>query len=107
MSHVAERLQLTPGAVTQLVAHLAHHGLVERVRDPDDGRAVLVRPTARTRKGYAASRVQVAELISGMGGAVGKERCEVFNDVLGDVVEWQEGRLAQWERGDGRSRGTP
>lgn len=93
MSHLAERLQLTAGAVTQLVAHLEQHGLVERVRDPQDGRAVQVRPTAKTQRGYAASRARVAELVTGMEKAVGKERWEVFRDVLGEVVAWQEGRV--------------
>lgn len=103
MSQLAERLQLTAGAVTQLVTHLEQHGLVERVRDPVDGRAVLVRPTARTRPGYAASRARVAELIAGMEEAVGTERWAVFREVLNEVVTWQEARISDMSAASARS----
>jgi DNA-binding MarR family transcriptional regulator len=94
MSQLAERLQLTPGAVTQLVAHLERRGLVERAADPADGRAVIVRPTERTREGYAASRALVSELVVGMRDAVGNARWEVFTATLAEIVEWQEARIA-------------
>src|SRR3954468_12108239 len=41
MSALADRMELTKGAVTQLVTHLEGLGLVERRPDPDDGRAVI------------------------------------------------------------------
>ncbi|MEM7151438.1 MAG: MarR family winged helix-turn-helix transcriptional regulator [Myxococcota bacterium] len=47
---LAEKLGITPQAVAQLVRELAEMGLVERVPDPDDGRARLVRFTRRGRK---------------------------------------------------------
>src|SRR4051812_29573542 len=56
MSALAERMQLTQGAITQLVTHLEKHGLVERLPDPTDGRAVIVRPTAAAELGYERSR---------------------------------------------------
>ena len=94
MSALAERLQLTPGAVTQLVTHLEGHGLIERVRDPMDGRATLVRATERARDGYAASRLRVGELIGGMRELVGADRWGTFIAVLAEVLQWQEGRVA-------------
>lgn len=93
MSTLAERLQLTPGAVTQLAAYLEAHGLIERVRDPSDGRATILRPTERTRAGYQASRARVGQLIRGMGELVGQERWETFTSVLGEVLQWQEARV--------------
>ncbi|MEN0065402.1 MAG: MarR family winged helix-turn-helix transcriptional regulator [Myxococcota bacterium] len=44
-SVLAERLGITPQAVAQLVAELEAMGFVERIKDPDDGRARLVRFT--------------------------------------------------------------
>ena len=37
--------QVTQSAITQIVTRLEHDGLVERQRDPSDGRAVLVHIT--------------------------------------------------------------
>jgi DNA-binding MarR family transcriptional regulator len=87
-------MQLTPGAVTQLVTHLERHGLMERFRDPTDGRAVIVRPTARTRTGYAAAWGRVGELLAGWEALAGPDRWDTFQRTLGDLVDWQEARVA-------------
>jgi DNA-binding MarR family transcriptional regulator len=42
----AAREQVTQSAITQIVTRLEQDGLVERQRDPSDGRAVLVHITA-------------------------------------------------------------
>ena len=46
MSELARRAQITKQSMSELVAHLERHGYVERVPDPDDRRAKLVRATA-------------------------------------------------------------
>ena len=53
VSVLAERAQMTKQSMGELVAHLEAHGYVERVPDPSDGRAKLVRPTA---SGQATTR---------------------------------------------------
>lgn len=62
VSVLAERAQITKQSMGELVAHLERLGYVERVADPSDGRAKLVRPTARGRQLYAIAREVVAEL---------------------------------------------
>ena len=52
VSLLAERAQVSKQAMAQLVAHLEAHGYVERVADPADGRAKLVRATGRGRDVY-------------------------------------------------------
>ena len=52
LSAVAEALRIAPRSATEVVDGLAERGLVERVPDPTDRRAVLVRITA------AGSRMQ-------------------------------------------------
>ena len=46
MSVLAERAAITKQSMAELVAHLERHGYVERVPDPTDRRAKLVRSTA-------------------------------------------------------------
>ena len=62
VSLLAERAQVSKQAMAQLVAHLEAHGYVERVPDPADGRAKLVRATARGRDVYAIAREVMAEV---------------------------------------------
>jgi DNA-binding MarR family transcriptional regulator len=44
---LAEHLRIAPRSATEVVDDLAGRGLVDRHPDPDDRRAVLVRPTER------------------------------------------------------------
>jgi len=62
VSLLAERAQVSKQAMAQLVAHLEVHGYVERVPDPRDGRAKLVRATDRGRDVYAIAREVMGEV---------------------------------------------
>ena len=62
VSELARRAQITKQSMADLVAHLERHGYVERVPDPDDRRAKLVRATARGREVYAVARDVVTEI---------------------------------------------
>jgi DNA-binding MarR family transcriptional regulator len=62
VSVLAQRAQITKQSMAELVAHLEHHGYLERVPDPSDGRAKLVRATPRGDELYAIAREFVAEL---------------------------------------------
>lgn len=53
LTELAQQAQVTKQTASQLVAALEEEGLVERVPDPDDGRARLIR---FTRRGLEASR---------------------------------------------------
>jgi DNA-binding MarR family transcriptional regulator len=62
VSVLADRAQMTKQAMAQLVARLEEHGYVERVPDPSDRRAKLVRTTARGRSVFAIVRDFIAEV---------------------------------------------
>ena len=62
VSVLAERAQMTKQSMAELVAHLERHGYVERVPDPGDRRAKLVRTTARGKQVFAIARETVAEV---------------------------------------------
>jgi DNA-binding MarR family transcriptional regulator len=62
VSVLAQRAQITKQSMAELVTHLEQHGYVERVPDPGDRRAKLVRATPRGKQVYAIAREFVAEL---------------------------------------------
>ena len=62
VSLLAQRAEVSKQAMAQLVAHLELHGYVERVPDPSDRRASLVRATARGRAVFAVARELTAEV---------------------------------------------
>jgi DNA-binding MarR family transcriptional regulator len=63
VSVLAQRAQMTKQSMGELVAHLEAHGYVERVPDPSDGRARLVRATApRGQEIYPLARAAIAEV---------------------------------------------
>ncbi len=62
VSVLAQRAQITKQSMAALVAHLESNGYVERVADPHDRRAKLVRATARGRDVYEIAREFVEEL---------------------------------------------
>jgi DNA-binding MarR family transcriptional regulator len=79
---LAERAHLTKQAMAQLVAHLEAHGYLERVPDPGDGRAKLVRATARGREVYAIVRVYVRETEARIEAALGSARLRELRGLL-------------------------
>ena len=82
VSVLAERAQITKQSMADLVLHLERHGYVERVPDPTDGRAKLVRATARGRETYAIAREFVAELEEEWGRRIGPDRMHALRDLL-------------------------
>ena len=82
---LAERAHLTKQAMAQLVAHLEAHGYVERVPDPDDGRAKLVRATARGRDVFAIVRVYVRETETRIESALGAARLRELRGLLEEL----------------------
>src|SRR3954471_1567332 len=50
ISQLAEALHIAPRSATEVADSLERRGLVERERDPDDRRAVVVRPTEAGRR---------------------------------------------------------
>src|SRR2546425_12933772 len=59
---LAARAGITHQAMTQLVTELEERGIVERVADPSDGRARLVRLTDDGRKRVRAALEQIAAI---------------------------------------------
>jgi DNA-binding MarR family transcriptional regulator len=62
LSLLAERSHMSHQAMSELVAELVELGYFERVADPSDGRAKLIRPTAKGRAELARSGEYLREI---------------------------------------------
>lgn len=74
VSALAERAEMTKQAMAELVSHLEERGYVDRVPDPNDRRAKLVRPTDRGREVYAVVRELVPEMEQRLVDVIGATR---------------------------------
>ena len=82
VSVLAQRAQITKQSMAELVLHLERHGYVERVPDPADRRAKLVRVTGRGEELYAIAREVVGELEAEWTRSLGKAKMRQLRGLL-------------------------
>ena len=82
---LAERAQMTKQSMAELVAHLERLGYVERVPDPSDRRAKLVRATRRGKQLYAIAREVVAEIEAEWTRRLGKAKMRRLRELLEEL----------------------
>jgi DNA-binding MarR family transcriptional regulator len=99
-SDLAKRLGVTKAAVGQLVATLEKEGFVERTADPSDGRAQIVRPTARAEKVLQAGRRELDRIEAEWLDVLGSRRLAALAGSLEILDRWQAdaGRLLEARR---------
>jgi DNA-binding MarR family transcriptional regulator len=85
VSVLAERAQITKQSMAELVLHLERRGYVERVPDPSDRRAKLVRATTRGRQLYAIARDVVAEIEADWTKRLGKAKMRQLRALLEEL----------------------
>jgi DNA-binding MarR family transcriptional regulator len=85
VSVLAERAQVTKQSMAELVAHLERHGYVERVRDPSDGRAKLVRATRKGNQLYAIAREFVEETEARWTRRLGRQKMRQLRALLEEL----------------------
>jgi DNA-binding MarR family transcriptional regulator len=82
ITELAERAQLTKPTIVYLVNDLEALGYVERIPDPADGRAKLVRLTERGRAAIDTGRAAIAEIEDEWRAAFGAERLAQLRELL-------------------------
>jgi DNA-binding MarR family transcriptional regulator len=82
LTALADRSGLTKQAVGEAVADLERLGYVERVPDPGDGRAKIIRLSERGREAAAAAEGIFADIERRFSAEVGEQRFEEFRDTL-------------------------
>lgn len=85
VSVLAQRAQITKQSMAELVAHLERHGYVERVADPADRRAKLVRATPKGGRVYAIAREVVTEIEQDWTRRLGKTKMRQLRRLLEEL----------------------
>jgi DNA-binding MarR family transcriptional regulator len=82
LTGLAERSGLTKQSVGEAVADLEQLGFVERVPDPEDGRAKIIRLTPHGADALAAAARIFEDIEERFAGEVGRERFDEFRETL-------------------------
>jgi DNA-binding MarR family transcriptional regulator len=85
ITYLAAHANITAQAMGELVDHLALHGYVERVPDPTDGRAKLVRLTEQGKETYAIAARLVTELEATWAGYIGEHNMRELKRLLAEL----------------------
>src|SRR5829696_7981507 len=85
VSVLATRAQVTKQSMGELVAHLEAHGYVERVPDPSDRRAKLVRATARGRETIPIALGAIADMEERWRARVGEDGMRRLRELLDSI----------------------
>ncbi len=87
LTDLAEQAQVTKQTAGFLVDQLERAGYVDRVPDPEDGRARLVRIADRGARSVEASRSIVAQVEAEWTGHLGAPRMAQLREILTDLRE--------------------
>lgn len=90
ITEIARRMNVTKQAVNQLVGDLERMGMVRRLPDPTDGRAKLVRFTARGRRQLLQGLSMLGELEDELAAALGTTRLRRLRMDLAAIVDYLE-----------------
>jgi DNA-binding MarR family transcriptional regulator len=86
LTDLAKRLGVSKQAAAQLVDELEEMGMLERVADPSDARAKLVRFSKKGQQGLLEGLGVLKEIEAEVRHLVGPDKMHVFRDVLGAIV---------------------
>ena len=87
LTDLAERARLTKQAVGEAVAELEQLGYIERVPDPEDGRAKIIRLTARGEDAARMGRRLFAEIEAEWAERHGEERIADLRACAEEIAE--------------------
>jgi len=84
-SDLAEQARVSKQSAASLVEQLEKAGYVERVPDPTDGRARLVRLTPRSRRVAEAADAEVECVLAEWADHIGNDRLQQLHEILRDL----------------------
>lgn len=93
LTDLAERAGMTKQSVGEVTSDLEQRGYLERVSDPSDGRAKIIRLTTRGREAYIVGRQLIDELEREWAQRFGEERLAALREALETVTAERLGAL--------------
>jgi DNA-binding MarR family transcriptional regulator len=93
LTELAERAHMTKQSVGEVATELEQRGYLERVPDPNDGRAKIIRLTPRGREAQALGRRLIDEIEQDWAERFGADRVAALRDALEAVAAEQLGAL--------------
>lgn len=87
VSDLAEQARVTKQSAASLVEQLEKARYVERVPDPTDGRARLLRLTPRLQRVAEVADAEVARVLAEWADHVGEDRLQQLHEILRDLRE--------------------
>lgn len=93
LTELAERANMTKQSVGEVTSDLEQRGYLERVADPNDGRAKIIRLTPHGRRVYAIGRRMIDELEREWAERYGAERMAELREALEAVTAERLGAL--------------
>lgn len=82
LTDLAERARMTKQSVGEVASDLEARGYVERVPDPNDGRAKIIRLTERGREAQATGQALIDDLERDWGERFGADRVTALREAL-------------------------
>jgi DNA-binding MarR family transcriptional regulator len=82
LTDLAHRANMTKQSVGEATSDLERHGYLERVPDPNDGRAKIIRLTERGREAQAIGRQLIDDVEREWAERYGEERVAALRDAL-------------------------
>ena len=94
LTDLAERARMTKQSVGEVTSDLEQRGYVERVPDPSDGRAKIIRLTERGRAAQALGVGLIDELEREWGDRFGAERVAALREALEAITGERVGAVS-------------
>jgi DNA-binding MarR family transcriptional regulator len=95
LTDLAERANMTKQSVGEVTSDLEQLGYVERVPDPRDGRAKIIRLTPAGREAFAIGRQLIDEIEADWARRYGEERIAALRDALEAIAAERLGAFAE------------
>jgi DNA-binding MarR family transcriptional regulator len=94
LTELAKRMGISKQAVGQLVDELEQLGVIERIADPEDGRAKLIRFRKKPGKSLLDGLAHLRRFESELGEEIGPERMAALHDALTALLAVLERRAS-------------